>query len=360
MSAAGRMLVMAAGTGGHIYPALAVAKSWQQQGGEVVWLGTPGGMESRLIPQEGIRLETIAIGGLRGKGPATLLLAPLRLLRALIQAIGVVRRVQPDVVLGMGGFVAGPGGLAAWLMRVPLVIHEQNAIAGLTNRVLSRLAKMVLEAFPGTFTAHSKVVCTGNPVRKQLYRVEAAEPHRPLRLLVLGGSLGAKRINELVPEMAATLGDTVALYHQTGQHNFDETTVLYRQQGVEVDGDLVRVVPYIEEMESAYGWADLVLCRAGAMTISELMLVGRGAILSPFPHAVDDHQTANGQYLQQAGAALLIQQCDLTVQRLVEVISELMKQPQKVVEMGRAARGPGKPKATEMVVSLCRQWSEQV
>ncbi len=351
-----KLLVMAGGTGGHIYPALAVAELWQEQGGEVVWLGTPNSMESRVVPEAGIVLEQISITGLRGKGKMMLLLAPFRLLRALWQGLRIIRRVKPDVVLGMGGFASGPGGLAAWLLRRPLVIHEQNAIAGLTNRLLSKLATAVLEAFPGTFpNTTAALYSVGNPIRSKLQQVKDVSPHQPLRLLVLGGSLGAKRINELLPEMLARLSEPLMVLHQTGARNLQETEHCYQKQGMKIDGEQVRVVPYIKQMEEAYGWSDLVLCRAGAMTVSELALVGRGAILVPFPFAVDDHQTANGLFLQQAGAAELVQQNELDAQKLLQMVESLIQRPQRVEEMGLRARVLGEPDSTARVVEICRE-----
>jgi UDP-N-acetylglucosamine--N-acetylmuramyl-(pentapeptide) pyrophosphoryl-undecaprenol N-acetylglucosamine transferase len=349
-----RLLIMAGGTGGHIYPALAVAELWRQQGGEVVWLGTPDSMESRIVPQAGVALEQISISGLRGKGKGALLRAPLQLLRALWQSLRIIHRLRPDVVLGMGGFASGPGGVAAWLLRRPLVVHEQNAIAGLTNRLLARLATRVLEAFPGTFPRSAKVEAVGNPIRAALQPSPATGVHQPLRLLVLGGSLGAKRINALVPEMLSLLKQPLAVWHQTGVRNLQESKALYAQHGVTVDGATVRVVPYIEEMDRAYGWADLVLCRAGAMTVSELALVGRGAILVPFPFAVDDHQSANGRFLQQAGAAQLIQQDQLDAHTLEQWIRRWIEQPQQLLEMGERARALGAPEAGARVVEICR------
>ena len=353
-----KLLIMAGGTGGHIYPALAVAELWQQQGGEVVWLGTPNSMESRIVPEAGIMLEQISISGLRGKGKLALLLAPLHLLRALWQSLQILHRVQPDVVLGMGGFASGPGGVAAWLLRRPLVVHEQNAIAGLTNRLLSKVAKRILQAFPATFVDGGKVETVGNPIRSGLEQVAEVEPHRPLRLLVLGGSLGAKRINELVPEMLSQMQQPIALWHQTGARNLQETEAEYGQHGVVIDGDRVRVVPYIENMAEAYGWADLVLCRAGAMTVSELALVGRGSILVPFPFAVDDHQSVNARFLQQAGAAQLIQQSELDAHTLQQIVASMAMEPQQLMEMGRRARVLGEPESTARVVAVCSQLSE--
>lgn len=350
-----KIMIMAGGTGGHIYPALAVAALWQQQGGAVIWLGNPNGMEARLVPDAGFEMEPVSISGLRGKGVNTLLAAPVRLLRALWQSLRAIRRQRPDVVLGMGGFVSGPGGLAAWLLRTPLVVHEQNAIPGFTNRLLARLSNRLLQAFPETFPLATTV---GNPVRSQLYRLPPATAHQPLRLLVLGGSLGAQRINQLVPELLQQL-EGVAVYHQTGAKNLDQTLGYYRERQIVPDGKTVRVVPYIEAMEPAYSWADLVLCRAGAMTISELALVGRGSILIPFPFAVDDHQSANGRFLQQAGAALLLQQRELDLQKLLQWVRTLMQQPQRITEMGAAARALAQPDATGQVVEICQRESER-
>ncbi len=352
-----RLMIMAGGTGGHIYPALAIAELWRGGGGEVVWLGTRGGLESRLVPEAGIPVEWIQIGGLRGKGFTTLLSAPFRLLRALLQSLRAVRRQRPDVVLGMGGFVAGPGGVASWILGVPLVVHEQNAIAGLTNRLLSHLASQVLEAFPGTFPATGSVVCTGNPVRSVLTGVAPAEAHQPLRLLVLGGSLGAQRLNQLVPEMAAALrpDEELEIYHQTGNSNLEEARSGYLQRGLPAGGGGgIRIVPYIENMVEAYEWSDLVLCRAGAMTVSELAATGRAAILVPFPHAVDDHQTANGRFLESRGAALLVQQEEMDGNRLLRMVRQFINNPQRILEMGEQAREMSRPDAASRVVSICR------
>jgi len=353
-----RLMIMAGGTGGHIYPALAVAELWQSGGGEVVWLGTRLGLESRLIPEAGIPVEWISIHGLRGKGVASLLLAPFHLSWAIVQSLAAIWRSSPDVVLGMGGFVSGPGGVAAWILRKPLVIHEQNAVAGLTNRLLSIGSNKVLEAFPGTFAPANKVVHTGNPLRSKLREIPIAHPHTPIRLLVLGGSLGAQRINQLVPEMVAMLSadEQLEVYHQTGESKLEETESEYRKHGVRFgDRESRRVAPYINDMREAYRWADLVLCRAGAMTISELAMVGRPAILVPFPFAVDDHQTANGEFLERGGAALLVQQRDLDGARLLDLVRRFIHHPDRIADMGGRARKLSRPEATEHVVSICQE-----
>ncbi len=352
------LMIMAGGTGGHIYPALAVAEQWQSAGHSVVWLGTQHGLEARLVPEAGIEVEWISIYGLRGKGITGLLLAPWRLLKAVVQSLRAIRRQRPDVVLGMGGFVAGPGGVAAWLLRIPLLIHEQNAVAGLTNRLLAPLAQQILEAFPGAFSDQSKVSTIGNPLRTSLTTVDAAVSHAPLRLLILGGSLGAQRLNQLVPELFSLLRQQemqIEIYHQAGGNNLEETQRYYHQYGVDLSDEKgVRLVPYIEEMAEAYRWADLVLCRSGAMTVSELTVVGRGAILVPFPHAVDDHQTANGMFLVNNGAALMLQQQDLDGERLFHQLVGLINDPEEVARMGAQARALAQPDAAQQVVKRCQ------
>jgi len=352
-----KLMVMAGGTGGHIYPAMAVARMWQDEGGEVVWLGTPEGMESTLVPQAGFKLETVPVQGIRGKGVKALVVAPLRLLKAIWLAYRIISRQQPDVVLGMGGFVAGPGGVASWLMRKPLVIHEQNAIAGLTNRWLSRLATAALEAFPSTFPATVAARTVGNPVRQELFEIEPAQPHQPLRLLVLGGSLGAQRLNELMPIVAKELvtAGKLEIVHQSGARNLQATLEGYQQQGVAVDASQgVRVVPYLQQIDEVYRWADLVLCRSGAMTVSELAMVGRPSILIPFPFAVDDHQTANGAFLQQQGAAEMVQQRELSSDQLIQRVNQFIEQPDRIEQMGRAAKAAAEPEATRQVKEICK------
>ncbi len=357
-----RLMIMAGGTGGHIYPALAVAELWRENGDEVVWLGTRAGLEARLVPEAGIVVEWISIHGLRGKGLLSLLAAPLRLLYAMMQSLVAVRRQHPDLVLGMGGFVSGPGGVASWILRKPLLIHEQNAVAGLTNRLLSHISSQLLEAFPGTFPRSYRVISVGNPLRRGLSGLAAASPHRPLRLLVLGGSLGAQRLNQLVPQMVRMVpAGELEVYHQAGGNNLGETELEYQHCGVEwEDRDETRIVPYIENMAEAYRWADLVLCRAGAMTVSELAVVGRPSILVPFPFAVDDHQTANGRFLERCGAALLVQQSELDGNRLYEIVMRFIDHPQRVSEMGERASQAAQPDATNRVVSICQRFCQGV
>ncbi len=350
-----RFLMMAGGTGGHVFPALATARALEEKGHQVYWLGARGGMEERLIGDSGIPLSLIHISGLRGKGKAALLLAPFRLLRALGEAFTVMRRIRPDCVVGMGGFVTGPGGVAAWLTRTPLVIHEQNAIAGMTNRILVRFAETVLEAFPGSFGKGVVTRCTGNPVRQDLARLAPPEQRMagregPLRILVVGGSLGAQVFNLQVPEALSLLseGERPQVRHQCGEKNFEDTRAAYEQYGVDA-----RVEPFIKDMAEAYTWADLVVCRAGALTVSELCAAGIGAVLVPFPHAVDDHQTRNAQQMVAAEAALLIPQPQLTPAVLAETLGSLAQDRGRIMTMAKAARTLARPDATERVVNYC-------
>lgn len=350
-----RFLMMAGGTGGHVFPALATARALEEKGHQVYWLGASGGMEQRLIGETDIPLSLIHISGLRGKGKLALVLAPFRLMRALGEAFTIMRRIRPDCVVGMGGFVTGPGGVAAWLTRTPLVIHEQNAVAGLTNRLLVRFAKTVLEAFPGSFGGDVITRCTGNPVRTDLAQLPApeqrlAERNGRLRVLVVGGSLGAQVFNQQVPAALAQMaeGDRPDVRHQCGEKNLDAARSAYEQSGVEA-----RLEPFIKDMAEAYDWADVVLCRSGALTVSELCAAGVGAILVPFPHAVDDHQTQNGQQMVQAGAALMISQSRLTPDGLAETLEDLAKDRSRVMNMAKAARSLARPDATERVVNYC-------
>ncbi len=318
----GCVLIMAGGTGGHVFPALATARQLSALGYDVEWLGTRAGIEAVQVPKAGILLHCIDVAGLRGKGRLSLLLAPVRLIKAVYQAISVLRRVRPVAVLGMGGFASGPGGLAAWLLRRPLLIHEQNAIAGMTNRILARFAKRVMQAFP---SALPRAICTGNPIRASILDLDDpasryASRQGPVRLLVVGGSLGAQAINRCLPEALALLpeAERPEVWHQAGVRNLEETQVCYVEQGVQG-----RVVAFIDDMDSAYGWADLVLCRAGALTVSELSCAGVASVLIPYPHAVDDHQTANARFLADHDAAQLLPQPELTPQRLVELLQQL-------------------------------------
>jgi UDP-N-acetylglucosamine--N-acetylmuramyl-(pentapeptide) pyrophosphoryl-undecaprenol N-acetylglucosamine transferase len=323
----------------------------------VVWLGSPNGMEARLIPETGIPISWMRISGLRGKGLLNWLAAPFRLLFAMGQALRALRHYRPRVVLGMGGFVAGPGGAMAALMRIPLVIHEQNSVAGLTNRLLSRVASRVLQAFPGSFGPDREALTVGNPVRPEISAVPVPkERHRSsgdkLRVLVIGGSLGAQAFNELVPEAIAALDESERpeIWHQAGEKKIEDARALYRRAAVEA-----RVEPFIADMASAYGWADLVICRAGALTVSELAAAGVASILIPYPFAVDDHQTGNARYLSDAGAAILMPQETMTPRSLAECLIELARDRERLISMAGKARSLARPDATRQVADICLQ-----
>jgi UDP-N-acetylglucosamine--N-acetylmuramyl-(pentapeptide) pyrophosphoryl-undecaprenol N-acetylglucosamine transferase len=349
------VLIMAGGTGGHVFPALAVARALRLRNEQVVWLGTDRGLEARVVPADGIPLEKIRVQGLRGKGLVTWLLAPWRVVVAVADAIRVVRRFRPKVVLGMGGYTAGPGGLAAWLLRRPLVIHEQNAVAGLTNRLLAGFAREVLEAFPGAFSASVKTRVTGNPVRADIAAlpppaVRFAGRSGPLRLLVLGGSQGARALNEAVAGAVALLppGHRPTIRHQAGEATRPVAEAAYRAAGVEA-----LVHPFISDMAEAYGWADLVLARSGALTVAELAAAGVGAVLVPFPAAVDDHQTRNAAFLVDAGAATLLPQAELTAERLAAELRAYLGSPALVLARAERARSLALPGATDEIVGIC-------
>jgi UDP-N-acetylglucosamine--N-acetylmuramyl-(pentapeptide) pyrophosphoryl-undecaprenol N-acetylglucosamine transferase len=358
------VLIMAGGTGGHIFPALAVANRLRECGVPLLWMGSRGGMENRIVPQAGIRLLTIAVTGLRGRGALALLAAPFRLLLALSQAVLLMLRNRPAAVLGMGGFVSGPGGLAAWLLRVPLLLHEQNAVLGLTNRLLAPLATRLMEAFPGAFNRPA-AVHTGNPVRAEIVALAPPE-ERPreadrMHVLVLGGSQGARVLNDIVPAALTELRNDAAdvrqpvaakidVWHQAGAGKLDDTRDTYARAGI-----AARVEAFIEKMDAAYAWADLVICRAGAMTIAELSAVGVASVLVPYPYAVDDHQTVNAGYLTAAQAALRVPENEFTAQRLAGLIRDLCAEPQQLLRMASAARRVGKRNATNDVAELCME-----
>lgn len=352
MSPSRRVLIMAGGTGGHVFPALAVAEHLRRDGADVQWLGSAAGMEARLVPEHGFEFHGISVQGLRGKGLAGWLVAPWRVLRAAAQALSVLRRVRPDVVLGMGGYASGPGGVAARALGTGLVIHEQNAVPGLTNRLLARLATRVLEAFSGSFPASARAVHTGNPVRADIAALpEPATPgHAALRLLVLGGSQGARALNEVLPAALAMLHPDVQLEvrHQAGERNLADARDAYARHSVAVEP-----IAFIDDMAASYDWADLVLCRAGAMTVAELAAAGVASILVPFPYAVDDHQSANARMLSDAGAAVLIPESELRPAGLTRLLEDFHQARDRLVEMARAARRVAVPDATERVARCC-------
>ena len=353
------VLIMAGGTGGHVFPALAVARELSILDAPVIWLGTRRGIEAELVPAADIPLEWVRVSGLRGKGWTAWLLAPWRLLVAVVDALRVLRRQRPRVVLGMGGFASGPGGLAAWLLGRPLIIHEQNSVAGLTNRLLAGLAREVLEAFPGSFSGRVKARTVGNPVRAEIFAVpepdvRLAGRNGPLRLLVLGGSQGALALNETVARAVAALPADLRpeIRHQAGRATLDAATSAYRDAAVPA-----RVEAFIDDMAAAYEWADLVVCRAGALTIGELAAAGAASILVPYPAAVDDHQTQNARYLTDAGAAVLLPQSELTPARLAEELRCCAESRELLLSRSRAARALAQPDATRAVAETCMRWS---
>lgn len=359
-----RALIAAGGTGGHVYPALAVANSLSAKGWAIDWVGTARGIESRVIPAAGLPLHALAVSGLRGKHVLARLAGIPRLIWALLQSLKLLWRVKPDVVLGMGGYAAGPAGLAAWTMGRPLVIHEQNAVAGTTNRWLAPLAKVLLcgfaNAFPDRYTAHE----IGNPVRSDLLTVgEQSATTKPpsgepavFRLLVLGGSLGAAPLNRMLPatvqRIAAHINDyALEVRQQCGSRNREEAEALWAG----ISFDKLTLLDFIDDMAEAYQWADLVIARAGALTVSELAVTGTPSILIPLPHAIDDHQTANARVLERAGGAILIPQIEATVASLSDAIIRLISSPDTLTSMSLAARAIARPDATEQVVRVLEE-----
>jgi UDP-N-acetylglucosamine--N-acetylmuramyl-(pentapeptide) pyrophosphoryl-undecaprenol N-acetylglucosamine transferase len=349
------ILVMAGGTGGHIFPALAVADVLRDRGWTVIWLGARGGMEERLVPPRGYATVWIRFGGVRGKGWLRKLLLPAALLIAFWQSAAVIFRHRPDVVLGMGGYAAFPGGMMAALFGKPLLIHEQNAIPGLANRVLTGVADRVLAAFPDAFNGRVDVIWAGNPVRADIVNLappEARFANRsgPLRVFVVGGSLGAKALNATVPQALALLqaAERPVVTHQAGAAHVDALRSAYLAAGVDAE-----ILAFIDDMAARYAEADLIICRAGATTVAELAVAGVGSILVPFPHAVDDHQTRNARYLADRGAALLLPQQELTPQSLAAVLRGLTRA--RLLEMARAARAAGKPDAAQKVADQCME-----
>jgi len=351
------ILVMAGGTGGHVYPALAVARLLQASSRDVVWLGTHRGLESRVVPAAGIDIEWISVKGLRRKGVLALLIAPFQIGWALLQSLGVIFRRRPAAVLGMGGFVSGPGGVAAWLTRLPLVIHEQNAAAGLTNRLLARLARVVLQAFPGSFNSVTNVETVGNPVREEITAIPVpAERFKgrqgPLRLLVLGGSQGSLALNRVVPAALAELDAEIRplVRHQCGERTLDAAKEAYAKHSVGV-----QLMPFIEDMADVYAWADLVVCRAGALTVAELCAAGLPALFVPYPAAVDDHQTANAGPMTRAGAAAIIQESELSPERLAALLRDWLKSREALLHRAEKARSLAAPNAVGRIAELCLQ-----
>jgi UDP-N-acetylglucosamine--N-acetylmuramyl-(pentapeptide) pyrophosphoryl-undecaprenol N-acetylglucosamine transferase len=344
------IMIMAGGTGGHIFPALAVAERMREAGWRVVWLGAKAGMEARLVPPRGYDMAWVAFSGVRGKGPLALVLLPTRLLVAFWQSARAIFTQRPHVVLGMGGYVSFPGGMMAALLGRPLVIHEQNSVAGLANRVLARVADRVLCTFPGTLP---QAVVTGNPVRPEIGALDPperryAERSGPLRLLVVGGSLGAKALNDAVPLAIArlSLDRRPKIKHQAGAQHIEALRSAYAAAGVDAEA-----VGFIDDMAKAYAEADLVVCRAGATSVAEIAAAGVASVLVPYPHAVDDHQTTNARLLADAGAAVLLPQSELTAERLSGLL--LQHDRARLLEMARRARSLGKPDAAQAVARVC-------
>ena len=344
------VLIMAGGTGGHIFPGLAVAEQMRAAGWDVVWMGARGGMEERLVPRHGYRTAWIRAKAARGKGLVQKLLLPANLLYSFWESARHIRSVKPSVVLGLGGYVAFPGGMMASLLNRPLALHEQNAIAGLANRVLAQVSDKVMVAFPHTLKGAE---WTGNPVRAEIAAMSPPEERYrnrsgPLRLLVVGGSLGAQALNEAMPKALSLLEKKPLVVHQSGEKHLEALKARYREAGAQ--GELVA---FIDDMARRYAEADLVLCRAGAVTIAELSAGGMASILVPFPHAVDDHQSANAKFLSDRGAAILIQQRDLTPEKLAQLIRSMDRG--KLLEMAKKARALGKPDAARMVAQRCME-----
>jgi UDP-N-acetylglucosamine--N-acetylmuramyl-(pentapeptide) pyrophosphoryl-undecaprenol N-acetylglucosamine transferase len=346
-------MIMAGGTGGHVFPGLAVAEILRGRDQPIVWLGTRRGLEAELVPARGIEIEWISISGIRGRGAGAWLVAPIKIVWSVLQAVAVMIRRRPGAVLGLGGFVAGPGGIAAWLTRKPLVIHEQNSVAGTTNRILARFASSVFEAFPGSFAASAQATEIGNPVRRAIIERCSTEPKRrregPLRLLVLGGSQGALVLNRTVPAALAGLaaGERPEVRHQAGR-SLEIAREAYRESRVVAD-----CTAFIDDMAEAYDWADIVIARAGALTLAELAAAGVGAILVPYPHAIDDHQQRNAEHFAAVGAAIVLPQKDLTAESLTAELERIVANPDLAVGMGASCRKLARLDAAEQLADAC-------
>ncbi len=349
----GKLLVVAGGTGGHIFPALAVAEVLQHDI-DIHWLGSFVGMEKKIIPGRYL-IDYVSIYGVRGHGVWRKLFSPCQIVLAVAKSLYLLLKIRPDAVLCMGGFACGPAGIAAWLLRKPLIIHEQNAIAGYTNRILSKFAKQVLQAFPEAFPSLKKAMTVGNPVRASILQVAMpavrfANRQKPIRLLILGGSLGAKALNTCLMHWLPSTDLPIEVWHQTGEGDYSAVVAAYAALSI-----LTKVTAFIEDMVAAYEWADLVICRAGALTVSEIADVGLAAIFIPLPHAVDNHQYYNAKYLQQAKAAIIIQQSELTPAHLQSVVQPLVNTPELLWEMAGYAKTLAKVEAAQMVAACCRK-----
>ncbi len=353
-----KIIIVAGGTGGHVMPALAVAEYFQAQGYDIHWLGTKLGIEHRLVPQNHIPISYIDISGLRGKGLKKLIFAPLKIFKAILQTISILKKHRPVLVLTMGGYVSGPAGIGAWLLRMPLVVHEQNAIAGFTNKILARFAKQVFTAYPNALPqAQHKSILTGNPLRQILLQdnqVTTTSPDsqpdsKAVNILIFGGSQGALKLNQVTPEAMAlfTLDKRPQIWHQSGENHLSLTQTCYQSVGVEA-----KIMTFIDDMVSAYQWADIVICRSGALTVAEVSQMGKPCIFIPFPQAVDDHQTYNARYLSDEGAAILLPESDLSAQKLYQAINTLLD-PGNRAKMAVKAKRLAKPDATKQVAEQC-------
>ena len=352
-----KLLVVAGGTGGHIFPGIAVADFLKQQGWQVSWIGTPDRMEATVVPKHNIEIEFINVKGVRGNGVKRLIKAPFMVMNAIFQARKILKAQRPDVVLAMGGYVTGPTGIAAKSLGIPLVIHEQNAVAGMSNRWLAKFASKVLAAFPSAF-AKGQCEVVGNPVRASVAQVSAKQTSTPINILVVGGSLGAQVLNHTLPAVFSALSaqTTLNIWHQTGKNNEQKVTADYQQLGL---AENTKVAEFIDDMDSAYQWADLVICRAGALTVSEIAAAGRMALFVPFPHAVDDHQTANAAYLVNSGAALMMQQNAFSKEAVVDLLTPYLIAPEKISIMASKAKQLAILDATANVAKRCEQLADR-
>lgn len=349
-----RLVVVAGGTGGHIFPGIAVADYLKQQGWQVSWIGTPDRMEAHVVPKHNIDIDFINVKGVRGNGLKRLIKAPFMVLNAILQARNVLKKQRPDVVLAMGGYVTGPTGIAAKSLGIPLVIHEQNAVAGMSNKWLAKFADRVLAAFPSAF-AHGTAELVGNPVRQSVIDIPKREISSPINILVVGGSLGAQVLNQTLPEAFKMLSNATAIsvWHQTGKGNLGSVEDAYKLHTF--DDNKIKIAEFIDDMDAAYAWADIVICRAGALTVSEIAAAGKMAVFVPFPHAVDDHQTANAQYLVMANGALLMPQGQFNKQSIVELLSPYLAKPILIKQMAANAHKQAILDATECVAMHCEQ-----
>lgn len=362
MTALRSAMIMAGGTGGHVFPGLAIAQALLDAGWDVAWIGTERGLEARVVPANGITLHALKTLGLRGKGIASKLRGLLSLLYACVQAFWLLLTKRPSVVVGFGGYAAGPAGMVAWLLGIPVVIHEQNAVSGTTNRLLSRVTKRLLAGFEGAFGESADVRVTGNPVRETLRNLPAKDypdlcfsEKRPLRVVILGGSQGALALNEGVPSAFSNLLDDtlskLAIRHQCGPNHLEVT----RSAWAEMPVASLEVIPFIDDMAALYRWADVAICRAGALTVCELSVTGTPAVLVPLPNAIDNHQLKNAEVLRAADGALIVEQADLSSFALRDVFTDLVSHSSRLNEMSLAARAWSKPDATEAVVAAIEE-----